>query len=232
MSNYILLFAVLAVLIFGAVRGYKRGFLRQAVWFAALIATLFIVTKISPYVSSFLIDNTTLKDKIKGEIVTAYENNRSGSVPEDTMSGDEGENALIDSLGLPSLIADTLKSNNTTEIYDRLAVSLFEEYIAGYLSILSIKAGAFVGLFIVLAIIEFILIMTIKLLEKIPVLRTFNRLLGMAVGTTLSLVFIWVFFLASMMFFGHSFGGWVFAQVGNSRILTFLFNNNILFGLL
>jgi hypothetical protein len=183
-------------------------------------------------VSGFLIDNTTLKDKIKAEIITAYESGREDKMPEDTVPGSESENVLIDSLGLPSLISDSLKSNNTTEIYDRLAVSLFEEYIAGYLSNLSIKAGTFVGLFILLAIVEFILIMAIKLLEKIPVLRTFNRLLGMAVGTTLSLVFIWVFFLASMMFFGHSFGGWVFTQVGNSRILTFLFNNNILFGLI
>ena len=232
MSDYILLIAVIIVLIFGAVKGYRRGFLRQAVWFAALIATLFIVTKISPYVSGFLIDNTTLKDKIKAEIITAYESGREDKMPEDTVPGSENENVLIDSLGLPSLISDSLKSNNTTEIYDRLAVSLFEEYVAGYLSMLSIKAGTFVGLFVVLAIIEFILIMAIKLLEKIPVLRTFNRLLGMAVGTTLSLVFIWVFFLASMIFFGHSFGAWVFAQVGNSRILTFLFNNNILFGLI
>lgn len=232
MSDYILLIAVLIVLIFGAVKGYRRGFLRQAVWFAALIATLFIVTKISPYVSGFLIDNTTLKDKVKAKIITVYENERDDKMPEVAGPGDERENVLIDSLGLPSLISDSLKSNNTTEIYDRLAVSLFEEYIAGYLSMLSIKAGTFVGLFIVLAVLEFVLIMAVKILEKIPVLRTFNRLLGMAVGLTLSLVFIWVFFLGAMMFFGHSFGGWVFAQVGNSRILTYLFNNNILFGLL
>ena len=232
MSDYILLIAVLIVLLFGAVKGYRRGFLRQAVWFAALIATLFIVTKISPYVSGFLIDNTTLKDKVKAKIITVYENERGDKMPEGAAPGDERENVLIDSLGLPSLISDSLKSNNTTEIYDRLAVSLFEEYIAGYLSMLSIKAGTFVGLFVVLAIAEFVLIMAVKILEKIPVLRTFNRLLGMAVGLTLSLVFIWVFFLAAMMFFGHSFGGWVFTQVGNSRILTYLFNNNILFGLL
>ena len=61
MSNYILLIAVLAVLVIGAVKGYTKGFLRLAVWFAGLIAVLFIVTKISPYVSDFLINNTTFK---------------------------------------------------------------------------------------------------------------------------------------------------------------------------
>ena len=217
MSNYCLLIAVIIVLIIGAVKGYTRGFLRLAVWFAGLIAVLFIVTKLSPYVSDFLIDNTTLNEKLRDEIVTAYEQNGS----ED-----------IDSFGFPELIANSLKTNNTSEIYEKLAVTLFRDYIAGYLSRLSIKAGTFVGLFIILAVAQFVLILAIKILEKIPVLRTFNRLLGMATGITLSLVFIWVFFLAVMMFFGRSFGTWVFAQVGHSRFLSFLFNNNILFELL
>ena len=215
MSSYYLLTAVLVVLAFGAVKGYRRGFLRLAVWFAGLVAALAIATKVSPYVSSFLIEDTSLYNNLKENIVTAYENR-------DT----------IDSLGLPDLISDSLRTNNTSQIYEKLAVTLFSDYIAGYLSALSIKAGTFVGLFILLAIIELIIIMAIKILEKIPVLRTFNRLLGMATGITLSLVLVWIFFLAVMMFFGHSFATWVFSQVKASIFLTYLFNNNILFELL
>lgn len=223
MSDYYLLTAVLAVLVLGAIKGYKRGFLRLAVWFAGLIASIFIVTKISPYVSDFLIKNTSLYDNMRVKIIEAYENRI-------TDSG--SENAVIDSFGFPALITDDLKTNNTSEIYEKLAVSIFKDYIAGYLSALSIKAGTFVGLFILMAIIWFVVIMAIKILEKIPVLKTFNRLLGMATGITLSLVMVWIFFIAVMMFFGNSFGSWVFAQVRASRLLTYLFNNNIFFGLL
>ena len=232
MSNYYLLIAVIAVLIIGAVRGYMKGFLRLAVWFAGLIAVLFIVTKISPYVSTFVIENTSLYGKLKDKIVEAYEEKAAEEITDNSIPGSAGEGAVIDSFGFPDLISDSLKTNNTSEIYEKLAVTLFREYIAGYLSALSIKAGTFVGLFILLAIAEFILIMAIKILEKIPVLRTFNRLLGMATGITLSLVLVWIFFLAVMMFFGNSFGNWVFAQVSASRFLSYLFNNNILFDLL
>ena len=232
MKDYYLLTAVIGILIFGAFKGYRKGFLRLAVWFAGLIAVLFIVTKLSPYVSSFLIDNTSIYDNIRGKIVTAYEDSNTDAVTEGYRSGDKNENDAIDSFGFPALISDYLKSNNTSEIYEKLAFSLFEEYISGYLAALSIKAGTFVGLFVLLAIVEFIIILAIRILEKIPVLRTFNRLLGMATGITLSLVFIWVFFLGVMMFFGQSFGNWVFAQVGASRFLTLLFNNNILFELI
>ena len=231
-TDYILLIAVIAVLIFGAVKGYRRGFLRLAVWFAGLIAVLFIVTKISPYVSDFLIKNTSLYDNVRTRIIRMYEERNDKEVPEDTLPGDSRENDFIDSFGFPELITDSIKSNNTSEIYDRLAVTLFKDYISGYLSELSIKAGTFVGLFVLLALVLLVLFIAIKVLEKIPVLKTFNRLLGMAVGITLSLVFVWVFFLAVMMFFAHSFGGWVFSQVRASRILTYLFNNNILFDLI
>ena len=223
MSDYYLLTAVLIVLVLGAVKGYKKGFLRLAVWFAGLIASLFIVTKISPYVSDFLIRNTSLYDNMREKIVEAYETR---------MTDSDSENAVIDSFGFPTIIADDLKINNTGEIYERLAVSLFKDYVSGYLSALAIKSGTFAGLFILLAIIWFVVIMAVRILEKIPVLKTFNRLLGMATGITLSLVLVWVFFLAVMMFFGNSFGSWVFAQVKASRLLSFLFNNNILFELL
>ena len=232
MDKYYLLMAVLIVLVTGAVRGYMKGFLRLAVWFAGLIAVLFIVTKISPYVSNFLIDNTSIYDNLREKMITAYEESNAKEIPDSSQPGASEETDVIDSFGFPQLITDSIKSNNTSEIYEKLAVSLFKDYIAGYLSALSIKAGTFVGLFVLLAIAEFILITAIKLLEKIPVLRTFNRLLGMATGITLSLVFIWIFFLAVMMFFGHSFGGWVFAQVKESRLLTYIFNNNILFDLI
>ncbi len=223
MSDYILLIAVIIALVFGAIKGYRKGFLRLAVWFAGLVAVLFIVTKISPYVSDFLIRKTTIDEDIQAKIITAYENKNVDGV---------SENDAIDSFGFPDLISDSLKTNNTGEIYDRLAVTIFRDYVSGYLTSLAIKAGTFVSLFILFGIAELILITAIKILEKIPVLRTFNKLLGMATGITLSLVFVWVFFLAVMMFFGDSFGGWVFAQVRASRLLSFLFNNNILFGLL
>lgn len=232
MKDYYLLIAVIAVLLIGAVKGYNRGFLRLAVWFAGIIAVLFIVTKLSSHVSSFLIDNTSIYDNLRVRIIEAYEGGAIESVTDTATPGSESEDKAIDSFGFPELISDYLKTNNTSEIYEKLAISLFEEYIAGYLAALSIKSGTFVGLFILFIIVEFIVLMAVKALEKIPVLRTINRLAGMATGITLSLVFIWVFFLAAMMFFGRSFGGWIFAQVGSSRFLSYLFNNNILFELI
>lgn len=228
MSDYVLLTVVIIVLIIGAIKGYRKGCLRLAVWFAGLVAVLFIVTKISPYVSDFLVRNTSIDERIRARIITAYENRNDEEAKISTVS----ENEEIDSFGFPALITDSIKTNNTSEIYDKLAVTIFRDYVSEYLTSIAIKAGTFVGLFIILAVAELILILAIRILERIPVLKTFNRLLGMATGITLSLVFIWIFFLAAMMFFGQTFGGWVISQVKASAFLTYLYNNNILFALI
>lgn len=228
MSDYVLLTIVIIVLIIGAIKGYRKGCLRLAVWFAGLVAVLFIVTKISPYVSDFLVRNTSIDERIRARIITEYENRNE----EETTTNTVSENDEIDSFGFPALISDSIKTNNTSEIYDKLAVTIFRDYVSEYLTSIAIKAGTFVGLFIILAVAQFILILAIKILERIPVLKTFNRLLGMATGITLSLVFIWIFFLAAMMFFGQTFGGWVISQVKASAFLSYLYNNNILFALI
>ncbi|MCR5301286.1 MAG: hypothetical protein K6E49_02470 [Lachnospiraceae bacterium] len=232
MREYYLLIAVLAVLTIGAVKGYAKGFLRLAVWFAGLIAVLFIVTRISPYVSNFIIENTSVYEQVREKIIRTYEEKSSAGTDDVMLPDNADQNEVIDSFGFPDLISDSIKINNNSEIYEKLAVSLFKDYVAGFLSALAIKAGTFAGLFILLAIAEFVILTAIKILEKIPVLRTFNRLAGMAAGITLALVFIWVFFIAAMMFFGNSFSSWVFAQVKASRLLTIIFNNNILFDLI
>ena len=118
LKDYILLIAVLTVLVIGAVKGYRRGFLRLAVWFAGLIAVLFIVTKLSPYVSDFLIKNTSIYDNLRENIITAYENKYV-------------ESGTMDALGFPELITDSIESGSEVSLYDRIAVSIFTDYISG-----------------------------------------------------------------------------------------------------
>ena len=112
-----MLTAVLIVLLIGAVKGYMKGFLRLAVWFAGLVAVLFIVTKLSPFVSDFLINNTSISDNIRERIILAYET-------------EYVEKGTIDSFGFPELITDSIESNSTSRIYDRIAVSIFTDYIS------------------------------------------------------------------------------------------------------
>lgn len=225
--NYLLI-VVLTTIAFGMIKGYRKGFLRLAVYLAGLIMVTLLVTKISPYVSDFLINNTDVYTDVKDKIIDMYLN-QTGN---ESAFSQNNEVETIQGFGLPEIISTALITNNTEDMYTKLAVALFEEYIAGYLAKLVIKAGSFVGLFIILVIGMFCLLTAIKIIEKIPVLRTFNRCLGMIAGAGMVIVFVWVFFIAIMIFFGDSLGSWMLTQVKSSIFLSFLFNNNYLFQML
>ena len=219
---------VLASLLLGVIKGYRKGFLRLAVYLAGLIMVIIIATKVSPYVSDFLIENTNVFTDVRAKIVEIYlEQTGNESVVE---AGRQAE--TIQGFGLPEIVSNTLISNNNDDMYSKLAVALFEEYISVYLAKIIIKAGSFVGLFVVLGIVMFCVLAAIKIIEKIPVLRTFNRLLGMLTGGGMVLIFVWVFFIATMIFFSDSLGSWMISQVKSSMILSYLYNNNLLFTLL
>lgn len=226
--NYILI-AVLIVIAIGIIQGYRKGFLRLAVSAAGLILVVLIVTKISPYVSNFMITNTSIYDSVRQKIITIYEEK---ALDEDNNKSQEEQSQVIKSYEFPDVISDALISNNNQDIYTSLAVTLFKEYIAGYLARIMIKAGCFCGLFILLWIVQICIFSAIKVLEKIPVLKFLNRLLGMGLGVMTSLLFVWVFFVASLLLFGNSLGNYVLIQINRSEILTYLFNNNLLLRLI
>ena len=221
MSVNYLLVAVLLVMLIGVVKGYRRGFLRLAVWLLGLVGVIFIVTKTSPALSRQLIEKTSLYDNVRTKIVSIYNEQAEESI--------DSPDVAVDSLGLPEIISSDIIKSCAGEMYQKLAATLFEEFISVYLAKLVIKAGSFVGLFALLAILMCILLAAVKLIEKIPVLKTFNRMMGVCAGLSISLIMIWVFFLAIMMMFGNSLGSWLITQVQGSKILAFLFNNNILF---
>lgn len=225
--NYLFVVVVISLLI-GALVGYKRGFLRIAVSLIGLLVVIVISLKLSPFVSEYVSNNTQIYDSVKHKIVELYDE-KNGTLDN---SISENQNLTIKSYNLPDLISSALVTNNTSEMYSVLAASLFEEYIAGYLAAICIKAGSFVGVFIALEIILFLLKLTIKILEKIPVLKTFNKMLGLVAGVGTVLIFVWVFYIGIMMFFADSLGEWLLAQVNSSTFLTFLFNNNMLFKML
>lgn len=231
--NYLAAVFLIALLV-GVIKGYRKGFLRILVYLAGLVVVLLIVTKISPYVSEFLIEKTNAYDVVKQKIETVYREHQGQSAysteTEESENSDASDtNLIVELFGLPDILSENLMNNNNEDTYSKLAVALFEEYVSGYLARLVIKAGSFCGLFVALAIVMFCVLAAIKIIEKIPVLKTFNRLLGMFAGGGMVVIFTWVFFIAAIVFFYDSVGKWTLTQIKSSSILSYLYNNNYLF---
>lgn len=219
-----LLIGVLAFFVISMIHGYRKGFLRILISLAGLILTIFVVTVISPYVSDYL-NKSFVADKVKHKVIEAVErdNPKFGSISKDE------EEKTIRELKLPEIITNSLINHNTTEMYQALMVTIFEDYVAKYLSRLIINAGTFVSLTIILLAIYWICIFSANIISRIPIIHGINKLLGLCAGFFNALILVWVGFFVLLLFAGESLGLSIMSQINASSFLSLLFNTNFLY---
>lgn len=228
MNVNFLLIAVVALFTYLIIRGYRRGFLRIAVSLFGMILIIAAVKRISPYVSDYMINNTTayqtIQDKITSKFAEANEK-YDNTIP-------ENQTLTINSYDVPDILKENLLINNTKEMYTKLLVDLFEEYVSAYLAKTAINAASFIIIFIALLIAFKILLTVVDLISRIPIIKGFNKFAGGCVGLIESLIIVWVFFFAIVIFIGDETSASLFAMIQQSKLLTFLFNNNALMSLI
>ena len=147
---------------------------------------------------------------------------------EDDISENE-KDTFIDDLNLPDIMKSDLIEKNASEMYQALLATVFRDYISVYITKLIINAGSFVGVYIILSVILWLIVKSSDIISKIPVIKGFNKLLGGITGAAEALIIVWVFFFVIIMFLGDEIGGKLLKDVQASAFLTYLFNKNILF---
>ena len=224
MNINFLLAAVIAILVISAVNGYRKGFLRIAISLFNIILVICIVTVISPYISNYLTNHTKVYDHLKQKVVEVFADNNAQY--DNTI--EENQIKTIESYDLPEIITSCLINNNTSEVYHELMVTLFEEYVAGYLAKMIINAISFIGCFLMLWIFIWFILFSADIIARIPIIKGFNKLLGLFAGLVKGLLIVWVGFFIAIIFFGNTIGSKMIASINSSVILTLLFNNNLL----
>lgn len=223
--NYLFI-AVVILFIYMIRRGYKTGFLRMIVSFIGIIVILIAAKRITPYVSDYLINQTdtyqTIQDRITERFAEANEK-YDNAIPENQI-------LTINSYDVPEMVKSSLITNNTSDIYKLLFVSIFEEYVSAYLAKMVIKAISFVSLFVLFLIIYKLLLKIVDLISKIPILKGLNKLAGGCVGLIEALFIVWIFFIILVVFIGEGTAAPLYAMINRSSFLTELFNSNIFMG--
>ena len=118
--------------------------------------------------------------------------------------------------------------NNNAEIYSILEVTGFDEYIGTYVAKTLTNIIAFVLAFIIIYLALKLILFSLDLIARLPVLHGINKTAGLLLGLAESLVFIWVFFLAITIFFTGKTGENLMGMVNDSLFLRFLYSNNYL----
>ena len=225
--NYLFI-AIVALIVYMTVRGYRRGFLRIVVSFIGTIVIVIAAREAAPYVTDYLYNNTDAYEKIELGIEEMFKDANEkydNSIPENQVK-------TIDLYNVPDSLKNNLIINNTAEMYKTLVVDVFEDYVSRYLANTAIKAAGFVLAFIVLIIAFRLLLYFVNIISRIPIIRGINQFIGGCIGFIESLIIVWVFFFVAVMFIGNESGSYIFRMIADSEFLTLLFNTNILLGII
>ena len=208
--------------------GHYRGFIKLAVSATALILTLFVVRAAMPQVTGFLREHTKL--------YTALEENMSevlkidGSEAE--TEGPTAERQIIEGLKLPKQLKDALLENNNSEVYQVLGVQSFTQYLARYIANSIINIIGFLLLFVLLFAGINIITIWLDLVAKLPFLSGMNKIAGAVLGGLEGILFLWILGLFVTVFSGTALGRIVTTQIENSIWLSFIYNHNLLNGMI
>ena len=208
-----LLIGILIFMLICTINGYRKGFIRLAVSFVFVIITIALVRMVTPYLGSFLEQHTPVYSTIKENCMEIFR--------EDAGDYDQEKKTdqvkAIESSRLPEKFKKSLMENNNAEIYSILEV---EKTLTNII--------AFVLAFIIIYLALKLILFSLDLIARLPVLHGINKTAGLLLGLAESLVFIWVFFLAITIFFTGKTGENLMGMVNDSLFLRFLYSNNYL----
>ena len=230
--NWLLLVA-LAIIGVGAFLGWRAGFVKAVFSLVSTIAVIILTLFLSPIVTGMLKSNEAITGTIqeKLELIINLEINTEEVVDETDPA------SFVDSLSLPESIKDVIKeaienvlAENKEEadafVGDQLGA--LETYICEVLTDMIINAVGFVATFAVVAIGMAVLCFLLDVLSKLPVLHQINTMAGVAFGALEGLVVLWILFMILTMLGSTEFGQATLAMISESKILSFLYDNNII----
>lgn len=204
--------------------GHYKGFIRLSVSALAMVITFTTIHLAMPHITSWVKNETLIYEQIRGGVEKAAGLDELSDLTMDH----EAENKVIEALGLPQKIRKALEDNNTGETYRIMGVTLFRDYVSGYLADMILKMAVFVVLFLTIYIILHLLVLWLDLIARLPILSGINKISGALLGAAEALIFIWIGCLLLTAFSGTAPAAAALKQVEASKWLSYLYDHNLL----
>lgn len=221
-----LFWVVAAFMCCSVIDGYRKGFIKKLVSAFSVILTLALVTQMTPYITTFLRDYTSLPQSLQEKCSEFF-------VDE---SYDENVKAhqilMIEQMQLPDNLKEVLQENNHVEAYELLNVRSFSEYVGAYLAEIMINALTYLLSFIIVWTILRSIVLALDLVTKLPLLHGMNQMAGGFLGLAESVILIWVAFLVAGAFCNGTIGQRFFALIEESLLLSMLYDHNYIMNLI
>lgn len=215
---------------FHVIDGYRKGFIRKTVSAVSLILTLVLVTYLTPQITSFLQEHTSVYANLQEKCSEMFlDEDYDANVKTDQV-------LLIEHMELPENIKEMLLENNNTEAYDLLAVTGFYDYVGAYLANMILDTLAYLITFVLVFAGMKILLAALDIVTMLPILHGINKLAGGVLGMALGVLQVWLVFLLVSVLCSGDLGKMFFQLISENQFLMFLYEHNlimnIVFGLI
>lgn len=217
-----LFWVVAAFIAYHVIDGLHRGFIKKSVSAVSLIVTLVLVTWLTPKITTFIQDNTSLQESLQekcSEIFLSDEYNQ--EVKTDQVQ-------MIENMDLPENIKEMLLENNNSEAYSLLEVSGFHEYVGAYLANMIINALAYLLTFVIVWTALRAVLLALDIVTLLPVLHGINKLAGGVLGLAVGVILVWIAFLLVTVLCNGDLGRQFFELICENQFLLFLYNQNVI----
>ena len=206
-----LTFVLLALVLIFAIQGFRKGLLRMVISMVFFLMVLGVTSWLNPYISDFVREHTSWQSGIEEKCNQILLEQLEGR---EDLQSITGQVSYIEELPLPQTVKDKLTENNNTEIYQRLAVETFADYLGKYLSYTTI--------------LMYMILYAVDILTALPVIGTLNRIGGICIGCVQGILWVWVIFLVITILCNTQVGIYLQGQIQADPILTWIYDHNLL----
>lgn len=214
---------VIVLVIISGFIGIKKGLVNVVVKIVGFILAAILACTCYQNVANYLYENYTFGQKINNsvrEFISSEENVQNNEEEyinltkiidkfklQDRINLDEEQENLDEGLSLTDVVADK---------------------ITGYI----MNIIAFLGIFIAVIIIAAIVGIILSAVCLIPGLKQVNKIGGFAIEIILAILKLWIVLGIISILSPMSFMSWVVTQIDKSILVDFLYDNNLLVGLI
>lgn len=217
---------ILVILAIFAIVGYRRGLVHTVYRFVSFFAALFLAIRLHPFVSQFLRDSFVyegIRDIIAGS--GGFEAAFREYAPAPGIGTAIRERNAINALPVPQALRDLLNNNNTPYVRDILRVGTLEDFVAGFFANIVINIISMLAVFIIVMLILKFIGSALRIVDKLPVVSSVNRLGGFMVGAIIGAGIVWLCLVVMTVFFATGGNETVYGLVQGSTVTSWLLEN-------
>lgn len=238
----IVLFAM--VIVCGAV-GYFKGLIRTVVTLAIMIASVVITAVLSPVISSAVVKNDAVYDKVYEAVKNGVTSNdeykelkeKYNNLNTETISSKANEGIgmvddFVETLNVPKQMKESISEAVKDKNVEAVTIDDITDVACDCITIRIINSTVYILVFLCVTVIAYLVLYLVIGISKLPVIREFDSIAGMAAGIALGVCLIAIAMVVITSFGNTAFGKNAMDCINENEILSWIYDYNPLWKVL